>query len=86
MFLNFSCGLRESLPLYYVNELVMRTLDVNFWTKQIDETYVLYCSDARLGTDYTVTIPKRFNEIIDYSELKSGHLTLPSDYSIKVAS
>jgi hypothetical protein len=64
----------------------MRTLDVNFWTKQLDGTYVLYCTDQKLGTEFTVTVPKRFNEVIDFSELKAGHLTLPPDYTIKVAS
>lgn len=64
----------------------MKVLNVNFWSIQEDESYVLYCSDSKFGVDFQVTIPKRFNSVLDFSELKTGKLTLPSDYSMKVAS
>lgn len=64
----------------------MRVLNVNFYTVKEDNTYVLYCSDDQFGVDFQVDVPKRFNDFIDFTELKTGKLTLPSDFSIKVAS
>ena len=64
----------------------MRTLHVNFWTKENDGKHLLYCTDPKIGTDFTVSIPKKHLNIIDFNELRHGHLTLPQDYSIKVAS
>ena len=64
----------------------MKVLNVNFYCFKEDGTYVLYCSDQKFGVDFQVSIPKRFNSIIDFDELKTGKLTLPSDFSIKVAS
>ena len=64
----------------------MRVLNVNFYSVKEDNTYELYCSDYQFGIDFQVNIPSRFNEEIDFNELKTGKLTLPSDFSIKVAS
>ena len=71
---------------YILKPLVMRVLNVNFYSVKEDGTYVLYCSNERLGNDFQVTIPKRFNSLIEFAELKQGKLTLPPDFSIKVAS
>ena len=64
----------------------MRVLNVNFYSVKKDGTYVLYCSNDKYGNDFQVTIPKRFNDLIEFAELKHGKLTLPSDFSLKVAS
>jgi hypothetical protein len=64
----------------------MRVLNVNFYSVKEDSTYELYCTDQRFGVDFQVNIPKRFNEIINLNELKDGRLTLPPEFSIKVAS
>ena len=63
----------------------MRILHVNFWTKENDGKHLLYCIDPKNGTGFTVSISKRHSDIIDFNELKHGLLTLPNDYSIKIA-
>jgi len=64
----------------------MRTLHVNFWTKEEDGKHLMYCTDPKIGTDFTVVIPNRFSDIINFKQLKNGLMTLPADYSIKIAS
>lgn len=63
----------------------MRTLHVTTWSKENDGSHTLYCIDDHFGTMFSVEIPSRFEKCINYEEMSKGWLTLPEDYSIKIA-
>ena len=64
----------------------MRTLHITTWSKNQDGSHQLSCIDDYFGTVFSVEIPARFENCINYEEMSKGWLNLPEDYAIKIAS
>lgn len=72
------------ISIEQLNYTIMRTLNVTTWSRNQDGSHMLHCVDDRFGTLFSVEIPARFQNCINYEQMSKGWLTLPEEYSIKL--